>query len=60
MEMFAFIALVMMLLYLVAIKLPIPYTPLEVFQFALRFLFLSAALLMVCETVLNKEYEQGS
>lgn len=45
MEMFGFMAPVMMLLYLVAIKFPIPYTPLEAFQFALRFLFLSAALL---------------
>lgn len=40
METFAFIALVMMLLYLVPIKLPISYTPLAMFQFALRFLFL--------------------
>lgn len=59
MELFAFITLVMMLLYLVAITFPIPYTPLEVFQFALRFLFLLTALLMVCGTFLNKEHEQG-
>lgn len=59
-EMFAFIAVVMMLLYLVAIEFPIPYTPLVVFQFALRFLFLATALFMVCGTSLNKEYKQGS
>lgn len=56
MEIFAFIALVMMLLYLVAIKFPVPYTALEAFQFSLRFLFLSTTLLMVCGTFLNKEY----
>lgn len=40
MEMFAFIVLLMMLLYLAAIKFPVPYTPLEGLQLSQRLLFL--------------------
>lgn len=55
--MFAFIALVMLLLYLVAITFPIPYTPLEVLQHAPS--VSPTALPVVYGIFLNKKCRQG-
>jgi hypothetical protein len=55
MEVFAVITVVMLLLYLVTIKFPIPCTPLEVLWLAPRLLSLQTGLRVVCGVFLSKD-----